>query len=583
MSYVLYSHASYKPQVKMLRPSIQSVTRSGTQLLLQGQPFRFAGANMHWLALNDNGDYVSHFEVDDGFASARAMGLTVVRSHNLGISVGCANCIEPQLGVFNSEAFQHVDYAIKAARDTGIHLIIPLVDNYHYTAGGKHTFTDWRGITDENAFYTNTQVIADFKNYISVLFNHVNVYTGVKYKDDPTIMAWETGNELTPPTSWTQMISGYLKQLDPMHLVMDGRYGVDPHAASLANVDIVSDHFYPMNVQRITSDANAAQAAGKAFLVGEFQWDDSYGGDSLNAFLSAIQSNSAISGDIFWELWPHADTYGYVSNQPQFTLHYPGDTTAMQARVSLLRNYAEDMNRTQAHAESVVGSPVLETVIRNDNVNTLVWQGAIGAATYSVERSTTSASGPWTNICDQCVTDLQTPWTDKTPPSGDTWYRIIPYSTTGTAGVPSSVYQARAASLLVDDLSDWSHTYAHSQNLRFNTTNPYYMVGDASVAMRTTSTHEYITWQQPGMTSFQAITYFWPNESVDDFSLYTSADGSNWTSITPTRSILRTNWLEYVYTANNLSNTNYVKLVWNNTGGHSWNPTLGTVSISYGA
>ena len=35
------------------------VTRSGTHLMLNGQPFRFAGANIHWLALDDSTIYPS--------------------------------------------------------------------------------------------------------------------------------------------------------------------------------------------------------------------------------------------------------------------------------------------------------------------------------------------------------------------------------------------------------------------------------------------------------------------------------------------------------------------------------------------
>lgn len=34
------------------------------------------------------------------------------------------------------------------------------------------------------------------QNYIVNFVTHVNSYTGVAYKDDPTIIAWETGNEL---------------------------------------------------------------------------------------------------------------------------------------------------------------------------------------------------------------------------------------------------------------------------------------------------------------------------------------------------------------------------------------------------
>ena len=276
-------------------------------MILDGHPFRFAGANLHWLGLDDSTTYPSQFRVDDGLDVAKEMGLTVVRAHSLGISTGCSNCIEPSLGVFNKTALEHVDYAINAARERGIRLIIPLTDNWRYSIGGKHNFTDWRGITDENQFYFNTQVIQDFEAYIKTLLNHVNIYTGIAYKNDPTIMAWETGNELDPPTTWTQIISAYIKSIDHNHLVVDGRSGIDPYAASLANVDIVSDHYYPKSITELKNDALRAERARKVFVVGEFDWNDANGGDTLSSFLSAIESNPAVAGDLFWELWSHDD------------------------------------------------------------------------------------------------------------------------------------------------------------------------------------------------------------------------------------------------------------------------------------
>ncbi len=242
--------------------TIGFVTRSGTRLMLNGQPFRFAGANMHWLALDDSINYPSRFRVNDALDAAKELGLTVIRSHNLGISTGCANCIEPSLGVFSETALEHVDYVIKAAGDHGLRLIIPLTDNWHYSAGGKHNFTDWRGISDENQFYHNPQVIHDFETYISTLLNRVNIYTGLPYKNDPTILAWETGNELQPPTSWTQTISTYIKSIDRYHLVIDGRAGIDPNAGLLTHVDILSNHYYPKNIARMNADARAAMPSG---------------------------------------------------------------------------------------------------------------------------------------------------------------------------------------------------------------------------------------------------------------------------------------------------------------------------------
>ncbi len=418
------------------------VTRSGPHLMLNGQPFRFAGANMHWLALDDSATYPSQFRVNDGLDAAKEMGVTVVRSHDLGISVGCSNCIEPSPGLFNESALAHVDYAIKAARDHGIRLIIPFTDNWHFSEGGKHTFTDWRHLSDENQFYFKSEVIGDFETYIRTLLNHVNTYTGVAYKNDPTILAWETGNELDPPLSWTQLISTYIKSIDSNHLVMDGRSGIDPRAASLTSVDIVSDHYYPKSIAQLESDANAAKVAGKAFIVGEFDWNDANGGDSLSSFLSALETNPAVAGDAFWELWSHADEYGYASNEIQYTLHYPGDSASMRRSVQQLRLHAYKMRHVPVPADNVPGVPSIKVVKRDGTHDVLVWRGTALAASYTIERSTLGANGPWTVICDQCATDLSTPWVDATTPAGASWYRVTAYNVAGVAGRPSSPYQA---------------------------------------------------------------------------------------------------------------------------------------------
>src|SRR5260370_40459 len=329
------------------------VTRSGSQLMLNGRPFRFARANIHWLALDDSTSYPSQFRVNDALDATKAMGATVIRSHSLGISVGCGNCIEPAPGVFNETTLVHDDYVIKAAGEHGIRLIIPLTDNYHYAQGGKHTFTDWRGILDENQFYYNHQVISDFETYIRTLLNRVNTYTGVAYKDDPTIMAWETGNELDPPTSWTQTISTYIKSIDHNHLGLGGRRAIDPHAASLTNVNQLRTHAFKMR------------------------------GIPLPTF-----------------------------NAP--------------------------------------GVHLIDVVIRNAASDVLVWRGTALAASYSIERSTSGASGPWTVICDRCATDNSTPWVDTTAPAGALWYRVIAYNLSGVAGSPSSPYHAGSGVIVID-------------------------------------------------------------------------------------------------------------------------------------
>ena len=159
------------------------VTRSGSQLMLNGRPWRFTGVNMYWLGLDENvtdsggPTYPTHAAVDNGFASAQAVHAQLVRSTTLGVSVGSPRSLEPTLGTFNDAAFASIDYAVYDARRYGVRLMIPLTDEWHYYHGGKHTFTNWLGYPDtpgqncvsdsgqrqnEAEFYSDPAVIAAY-------------------------------------------------------------------------------------------------------------------------------------------------------------------------------------------------------------------------------------------------------------------------------------------------------------------------------------------------------------------------------------------------------------------------------------
>ena len=71
-----------------------------------------------------------------------------------------------------------------------------------------------RPIRSLSQFFTDTTVINSFKAHISFVLNHVNRYTGIAYKDDPTILAWETGNEVTvSPTAWDSTYNGWTEDI----------------------------------------------------------------------------------------------------------------------------------------------------------------------------------------------------------------------------------------------------------------------------------------------------------------------------------------------------------------------------------
>lgn len=422
------------------------VKRIGSELVLKGKPFRFSGANIYWLGLDENVDgvdYPTHFRVDDALETAQLMGATVVRAHTLGISVGCPRCIEPSPGTFNETALRYVDYAIMSARQHHLRLIIPLVDNFHYYHGGKYVFTQWRGLKDQNQFYSNSSVLEDFEDYINHLLNRVNSYTGVAYKNDPTILGWETGNGLVAPSSWVETIAAYIKSVDQNHLVIDGNsgqsYGSSMFAGDvqLPDVDIYTGQYYPMSVSALNAQAEKAQEANKVFIAEEYAWNNYGGGDSLDRFLTDIETNYAIAGDMFWSLFGHSDSFGYVPHPDGYTLHYPGDTPAMSVRAQELRTHAYTMAGLSVPDNRISGTPVITSTTPG-----LEWRGVAGAATYSIERSTQGPDGPWVVICRKCVTDNTTPWfQQEDPPGTKAWYRIQAFSMTGVASTYSPLYE----------------------------------------------------------------------------------------------------------------------------------------------
>jgi len=351
------------------------------------------------------------------------MGTTVIRGHTLGVSTGNPRSFEPALNTFNHSALEIADFAVAYGSKLGLRFIVPLTDNYRYYHGGKHDFTNWRGIQDENQFYTNPQVITDFKAYIKELLGHMNAYSGIARKDDPTIMAWETGNEIKPPPAWTKEIADYIKSIAPNQLVLDGNYGVNQDSLQFPSVDMYSNHYYPMRQDQVFSDAKLCSQASKVYLIGEYGWK----GDNLATFLSAIE-NTTTSGDTYWSLFPHLDTYGWEQHNDGFTLHFPPDSPAEASKVLLLRTHAYTMAGKPVPAHTVPGIPMVTSLVNGS----IAWRGATGAATYSVE-SSSSSGGPWNIICQQCATDNDTPWkSDKIQPNS--WYRVRGINLDNTAG-----------------------------------------------------------------------------------------------------------------------------------------------------
>ncbi|MCJ1370470.1 hypothetical protein MMC20_001683 [Loxospora ochrophaea] len=366
------------------------VYRQGAELRLNGMQWTASGANVYWLGLDENvipptgepfyaptnASYPTFGRITEIMNTLQTMGAHLIRSQTLGVSVGNPLSVMPALGVYNEQAFATIDWTVFQARQHGLRIMAPLVDNYDYYHGGKFDFLRFRGIDIPSSdssmvdplvqqFYTNTTIVQDFKNYIEHLITHVNPYTGLSYAEDPTVFAYETGNELggpifgdeDVPVEWTSEISAYIKQLAPQKLVIDGTYGVNKTHLNISTIDIFSDHFYPPNNTKLQQDIALVESVGKVYLAGEYDWTaNNPEADSLESFYGIIEgrqnmSSPVIAGDLFWSLFMHdvPDCNIFVNHSDGYTLQYgnPANTVQNNTQISLIReHFFRMMNQT---------------------------------------------------------------------------------------------------------------------------------------------------------------------------------------------------------------------------------------------
>jgi hypothetical protein len=452
------------------------VQRDGTRLTLQGKPFRFAGPNAYWLGLDENVggidpsdpatvDYPTSFRIRDGLTTAKAMGATAVRAHTLGVSTGTAKALEPELGRYNAAAFAPIDYAVAEAGRLGLKLIIPLTDNWRYYHGSRFDYLQWLGLStadDGAAFYTDPDARAAYQRYVKQLLQHRNPYTGLRYVDDPTIMAWELGNELNGMTAdWVQTNAAYVKKLAPRQLVAAGKqFGVDPAVLAARDVDISDSHYYPPTAAGISADAKTVTDAGKVYLAGEFG-----SGSATDELLTAVAADPNVTGATFWSLFPHADHYGYVQHDDGFTLHHPGDTPEMRQRVTALTRFASAMSG-RAVGRVVGDRPLVTAVSKNAGLNAVAWRGTAGADGYRIQRSV--LGGGWKTVSGaDPVSANDAPWLDRATVPTSSRYRVQAVDASGrvvATSAPAGV--AWNTAVRVDPLEDWFVTAGHSASLR---------------------------------------------------------------------------------------------------------------------
>jgi mannan endo-1,4-beta-mannosidase len=379
----------------------------GGALTLDGAPFRFGGTNAAGLMMSDRAT------VDQVLETAQSDNLKVVRVWVFCDGIQCDGG-QFYLQYWNSATgapayndtttgLANVDYTIAEAGKLGIKLIVTLTDNWTYF-GGMDTYVTWRGLKDHDQFYTDSTILQWYENWVSHVLNHVNTITGVAYKDDPAIMAWELANEPecgngNLPTSnscnvqtlvdWIGTASAYIKTVDQNHLVAVGdegficpagncSNGVDSSSFSqVSTIDIAGFHLYPdswnLNLAEaatfIADQESIAAKLGKPVYMGEFGIESGNGKEAVfNDWMNLIFSGGA-SGAMFWDL-----ASGTTAASAAET-YYSWDEHAGAPALMVMNNSALTMAGSAQQfppvagyqwATAAFGEPVTLDVVAND-------------------------------------------------------------------------------------------------------------------------------------------------------------------------------------------------------------------------
>jgi mannan endo-1,4-beta-mannosidase len=268
------------------RPEKAFVRVDGRRFVLGGQTYRFAGTNIWYGAyLGATGRDRLRRELD----TLAGLGLTNLRVLGASELSPLKNSLRPAFRTakppYNQKLLKGLDFLLAEMGKRRLKAVV-FLNNFWEWSGGMVTYLYWTNggryinlgdpahpwpeFADFSAqFYSSPKAVALSLQYAGALIARRNSITGIAYRDDPTIMAWELANEPRPGGSdvfgranlpayyaWISQAAKFVKARDPNHLVTTGNEGmmgslniedavVKAHA--VPEIDYVTFHLWPLN------------------------------------------------------------------------------------------------------------------------------------------------------------------------------------------------------------------------------------------------------------------------------------------------------------------------------------------------
>ncbi len=612
-----------------------------------GKEFRFVSYNTPNLVLTEDPiwDITPVFEQEDGIKTIADMGGKITRIYTMGIQeasnptkVKHIHWDENGNFVYNEDVFVAMDNLLAIANKHGVRIQVPFIDRSAWWGGISH-FADKYGKTSVE-FFTDRATIDGFKEVITYVLNRVNTVTGVAYKDDPAIFAWETGNELRTDDvavieAWTAEIAAHIKSIDSNHLVMDGREARATKADSESehemrmsnaalfdtNIDIVSNHYYGDNFSaRIELDMTTVGST-KPFVVGEI----GYGDIEMEAAINTVVNDGA-TGILLWSLRTHDVNGGFKDHDDgsAHSYHWPGFAdNFVYNEAKIMANTWEMAYTIDGEAKPDIPAPAKAPVMLASPSNLDIrWQGVTSAQYYDIERSDNGTDG-WVLVGDDIEigntratnyiladrTDSfgnvhtnvkhQILFQDASTVEGETYYYRAKAINASGESAWSNVIGTNAAlvenGIVQDNLSTLTSASAlsDSNNLFVDSGNTEFFENDDAGRIKHGGyTEEWLMYSFSGdVNSFMVKTYFWRGNlqtDVADFKVQLSTDGISWDDFASESFDIaqRGDWQQIDLVGRSIdSGYKHLRVVFPVTGDDysSWAQQLGDIKIGVGS
>ncbi|HEY0282252.1 MAG TPA: beta-mannosidase [Rhizomicrobium sp.] len=294
---------SAKPKKSFVRVDAQ-------RFVLDGATYRFAGTNIWYGAyLGANGRDRLRRELD----AIAGLGLTNLRVLGASELSPLKNSLRPAFRAakppYNQRLLKGLDFLLAEMGKRQLKAVV-FLNNFWEWSGGMMTYLywtngghyidlgdpahPWPAFADFSArFYSSPEAVALSLHYAGDLIARRNSVTGILYRDDPAIMAWQLANEPRPGGSeafgranlpayyaWIAQAAKFIKARDPNHLVTTGNEGlmgslnikeavVKAHA--IPEIDYMTFHLWPLNwswidPKNLPATYASAEAKGRAYV-----------------------------------------------------------------------------------------------------------------------------------------------------------------------------------------------------------------------------------------------------------------------------------------------------------------------------